>query len=127
MSVTMRPPRVLVIEDRASIRALLGGLFTMLGYDAQPACDGVDALGWLKRAPYDLVVTDLTMPGASGWDVIAAIRRHAPGTPVIIVTGTATDADRRRAREQAVTLVDKPFRIEPFRAAVHRALSRSAA
>jgi len=124
-SATMRPPdlpRVLVIEDRASIRALLCGRFTMLGYDAQPACDRVEALGWLRQAPYDLVVTDLTMPGASGWDVIDAVRRHAQGTPVIIVTGTATEADRQRAREQAVMLLDKPFRIEAFRAAVDRAL-----
>jgi CheY-like chemotaxis protein len=114
---------VLVIEDRGSIRALLCGLFTMLGYDPQEACDGVEALGWLRQSPYDLVVTDLTMPGASGWDVIEAVRRRASGTPVIIVTGTATDADRQRAREQAVMLVDKPFRIEAFRAAVHRALT----
>jgi two-component system capsular synthesis sensor histidine kinase RcsC len=118
---------VLVLEDRATIRVLLCGLFTMLGCEPQPACDGVEALWLFTRAPYDLVVTDLTMPGASGWDVIAAIRRRSPATPVMIVTGTATDVDRHRAQEQAVALLEKPFLIEPFRAAVHRALSRAAA
>jgi CheY-like chemotaxis protein len=113
--------RVLVIEDQPDLRELLCGLLMMFGYDADPAPDGREALARLaEEGPYQLVVSKLAMPGLTGWDVMEGLQRQAPGTPMIIVTDTAVLADHHRARQRGVLLVQKPFRIEAFRASVHQ-------
>jgi CheY-like chemotaxis protein len=119
--VSMRPGervRVLVVEDQPAIRELLCDLFTLLGHHARPARDGDEALELLAKGAYDLVTTDLAMPGLDGWEVAAAVRQRAPGTAVIIISGSASAHDRDRATAEGIPLLAKPFRIEALRVAM---------
>jgi two-component system, NtrC family, response regulator AtoC len=81
------PParRVLVAEDDASMRRLFVRILAEEGYEVEAAEDGIAAIARLAR-PFDLVVTDLKMPGADGMQVLEATRRKHPGTPVVVIT-----------------------------------------
>jgi len=67
-------------------------------------------------------LTDLAMPGMSGWEVAKAVRSTSAATPVILVTGSATDLDAQRADALGVTILHKPVPVEALRTAVRRAL-----
>lgn len=90
----------------------------MWGYVAEVAPDGAVALGRLDQERYDLVLTDLSMPGVSGWRVVEAARIQAPATDVVVMTGSATDDDGDRARTLDVMLLRKPFRLQELRAVI---------
>jgi CheY-like chemotaxis protein len=68
------------------------------------------------------VVTDLGMPEMSGWEVVEAIRRRSSTVPIVLITGLMDPGVMRRAGEQALPVVPKPFRSEVLRAAVAEAL-----
>ena len=90
-AVTVRP-RVLVVDDEASIRDLLAKTLALAEYDVDISPDGRTALERLRIIPYDLLITDLKMPGVDGLTVIREARRLKPDIPVIIVTGFSTEA-----------------------------------
>ncbi len=115
-------PRALVIDDQAAIRDLLREILGLLGFEVDGAASGAEGLALFEQRAYDLVTTDLMMPGMTGWEVVEAIRRRAPGLGVIMVTGSASNLDTERAKEQAVTLLPKPFRLEELKGAVEQAL-----
>jgi CheY-like chemotaxis protein len=115
-----------VIEDQPAILEVLRDLVTLLGLDADCAADGATGLARLEGGQYDVVLTDLAMPGMNGWDVVRGIRARAPDLPIIVITGTAGDADRRRARAEGVPLVCKPFRIGALESIIQESLDRRA-
>lgn len=116
-----KPPRALVIDDDAAIRDLLCEVLGFLGFQVDAVASGVAGLALFEQRAYDLVVTDLNMPGLTGWDVVGAVRRRAPAPGLIMATGSPSDLDTERARAQAVTLLRKPFRLEELRSAVEEA------
>jgi len=71
------PPRVLVVDDNSAVRDVWCDTLSLLGYEVMPAEDGPTALAHFDTAAYDLVLTDLLMPGMSGWQLAEAIRRRA--------------------------------------------------
>ena len=117
-----RRPCVLVIDDEPGVRGLLCDTLAVLGYDAAAGADGAEGLALLTRGGYDLVVTDLFMPGMSGWDVVAAVRERVPTLPVILISGFAGEPDVERARAEGVLLLRKPFHFQEFKQAVADAL-----
>lgn len=121
-----RRPRVLVIEDEAGVRELVCEFLQVVGCEATGAATGAEGLTLFSRASYDLVVTDVVMPGLTGWEVVTAVRRVAPEMGIILMTGTATDVDARRAHELGLTLVRKPFRLEELQEAVEQRLTLGA-
>ena len=80
-------PRVLVVDDEASIRDLLAKTLALAEYDVDLAPDGRAALERLRIIPYDLLITDLRMPGIDGLTVIKEARRLKTDIPIIIITG----------------------------------------
>jgi len=114
--------RALVIDDESSIRHLLSEVLDSLGFHVDEAADGGAGLALCEERIYELVVTDLNMPGLSGWEVVEGVRRRAPAARLIMVTGSAENLDRARARAQALVLLQKPFRIEELRNAIEEAL-----
>ena len=114
----MTPPRLLVIDDEPAVRETSCELLRFLGYDVEAARDEADGLARLARERFDLVVTDLRMPQLDGWDVLESAHEIAPGMPVIMVTGTAMDEDRERARAHGVRLLSKPLTLQELKAAV---------
>ena len=119
----MTPPRLLVIDDEPTVRGTSCELLRLFGYDVEAAQDEADGLARLARERFDLVVTDLHMPHLDGWDVLESARAIAPEMPVIILTGTATDDDRKRARAQGVRLLSKPVDLPELKAAVRDSLA----
>jgi two-component system NtrC family response regulator len=116
--------RILVIDDNANLRALMRELLWAVGCDADEAESGAQGVILFHRHRYDLVVTDLKMPGMTGWDVVEAVRTRRPTAPVVMVSGFATQADIERARREDHVFLDKPFRLAEFKAAVTQALHR---
>jgi diguanylate cyclase (GGDEF)-like protein len=117
-------PRVLVVDDdrlnREIARDALAGSAQVVPCESAEA-----ALAELRREPADLVVSDLTMPGMSGTDLLERIRREHPGTDFVLVTANASVASAVAAlRMGAADYLEKPVRPEDLSLAVERVLSR---
>jgi CheY-like chemotaxis protein len=104
--------RALVIDDDAFVRDVLHGVVTGLGYEADAAANGSEGLARFDSHRYDVVLTDLLMPGMSGWEVLKALRERNPKIPVIIITGSAGKDDERRAAQPGVALLRKPVKMD---------------
>jgi excisionase family DNA binding protein len=116
-------PRVLVVDDEASIRDLLAKTLALAEYDVDLAPDGRTALERLRILPYDLLITDLKMPGVDGLAVIREARRLKADIPVIIITGFSTEASAIEAVNLGVSgYLTKPFRVPRVLAAAAKAL-----
>ncbi len=115
--------RILVVDDEAAIRDLLAKTLALAEYDVDVAPDGGAALERLRTLPYDLLITDLKMPGVDGLTVIREGRRYRPDLPVIIITGFSTEASAIEAINLGVSgYLIKPFRVPRVLAAAAKAL-----
>jgi excisionase family DNA binding protein len=124
---TAAPPagraRVLVVDDEATIRDLLAKTLALAEYDVDLAPDGRTALERLRIIPYDLLITDLKMPGVDGLAVIREARRLKADIPVIIITGFSTEASAIEAVNLGVSgYLTKPFRVPRVLAVAAKAL-----
>jgi excisionase family DNA binding protein len=116
-------PRVLVVDDEASIRELLIKTLALAEYDVDLAPDGRTALDRLRIIPYDLLITDLKMPGVDGLTVIREARRLKADLPIIIITGFSSEASAIEAVNLGVSgYLTKPFRVPRVLAAAAKAL-----
>jgi excisionase family DNA binding protein len=116
-------PRVLVVDDEATIRDLLSKTLALAEYDVDMASDGRTALERLRIIPYDLLITDLKMPGVDGLTVIREARRLKADLPVIIITGFSNEASAIEAVNLGVSgYLTKPFRVPRVLAAASKAL-----
>jgi DNA-binding NtrC family response regulator len=105
--------RVLVVEDRDSLRRMLAAALGGEGYEVETAADGEAAIARLGAAAFDLVLTDLKLPGASGLEVLSAARAAQPATPVVVLTGYGTVAAAVEAMKRgALDFLEKPVELE---------------
>jgi len=107
--------RVLIVDDEQSIRCMACKMLSRMGFDAQVADGGEQALAYLKDQgrSVSLVLLDLTMPGMSGLEVLKAIRRDWPGIRVILSTGYGEKVlEDRFADCRPDGFVPKPFRYQ---------------
>lgn len=113
---------ILIVDDDKGIRELLHEFFEN-EHLSQTAATAEDALTRLNEQDYDVIITDLEMPGMSGEDLLRFIRIYQPRTPVIFVTGAI---ERSRAEglmaKGAFSYLLKPFHIEDLEMIVNRAL-----
>jgi excisionase family DNA binding protein len=116
-------PRVLVVDDEASIRDLLAKTLALAEYDVDVAPDGRSALDRMRMYPYDLLIADLKMPGMDGLTVIREAKRYKADLPVIIITGFSTEASAIEAVNLGVSgYLTKPFRVPQVLNAAAKAL-----
>ena len=116
-------PRVLVVDDEASIRDLLQKTLALAEYDVDVAPDGRSALERMRLYPYDLLIADLKMPGMDGLAVIREAKRYKADLPVIIITGFSTESSAIEAVNLGVAgYLTKPFRVPQVLAAAAKAL-----
>ena len=116
---------ILIVDDDDAVRDVLYDLFNE-EHLCHAASSAEQALAFIHEQPYDVVLTDISMPGLSGVELLGHLRQSRPGTPVIVVTGIN---DRTHAeglmRLGAFDYILKPFRLEAVEASVARALEHS--
>jgi excisionase family DNA binding protein len=116
-------PRVLVVDDEASIRDLLAKTLALAEYDVDVVPDGRSALEQMRMNPYDLLIADLKMPGMDGLTVIREAKRYKADLPVIIITGFSSESSAIEALNLGVSgYLTKPFRVQKVLAAAAKAL-----
>ncbi len=119
--------RVLVVDDDVAMGEMTRELLGELGYDAEFAASAASALDRLQTKEFDLVLSDLQMPGQDGIALIGELRERQPDTPVILMTAFGTVRSAVEAmRAGAFDYVAKPFDAEVLRAVLERALEHRA-
>lgn len=101
--------KVLVVDDDPVIGRSFDRVLTGKGYAVITAATGEEALKKLATEDYDLVYTDIKMPGMSGLEVAERVKAKKPWTPVVIITGFGTAESEARARAAGATLLHKPL------------------
>jgi excisionase family DNA binding protein len=119
---TSERPRVLVVDDEPAVRTLVAKTLAACDYDVETAEDGPSALERMKTTSYDLLITDLKMPGMDGLSVVREVRRQSD-LPIVILTGFSTEASAIEALNMGVAgYITKPFRLQKVLAVAARAL-----
>lgn len=116
--------RILVVDDEANIREILSEILMNGDHEVVTAADGAEALHLLREnGGFDLVFTDLGLPGMNGYEVASEVKKIHPHLPVGLVTGWGATLDAEKAREHGVDLVlSKPFRFDQVLGLVEEAL-----
>ena len=105
--------RILAIDDQPVILDLISAMCHSLGYDPLTASSGEEGVKLAARTNFDIVLTDLAMPGMSGLDVARRIRQINPRIPIVLVTGWEANLSRIELEASGITeVLYKPFRIE---------------
>jgi CheY-like chemotaxis protein len=84
------PRKILIVDDNVSLRSTLSVILTTLGYDVRSAMDGFSALNEIRQWSPDVLVSDLNMPGMSGFELLSVVRRRFPQMRVIAMSGAFT-------------------------------------
>ena len=121
MTAVSQESKILLVDDNTVVRDMLVDLVGSLGYHADAAAGGEAALAMFDRGQYGMVLTDLLMPGMSGWDVLAALRQRDPHVPVVIVTGSPVVGDPR-ASQPGVAVLKKPVDVAVLDSMIKRML-----
>ncbi|MBI5167416.1 MAG: sigma-54-dependent Fis family transcriptional regulator, partial [candidate division NC10 bacterium] len=115
--------QVLIIEDEAGMRDLLQKVLGRQGYTVRVVAEGKDALKLLEEETFDLVLTDVVMPGVDGMDILRFVKRERPETTVIIMTAFGTiDSAVQAMKEGAYHYISKPFKMEEILVVLEKAL-----
>ncbi len=130
MTATTPRPRILVVDDEQhQLDTVCRGLL-LYGYDCQGVLSVAAALDALNAQDgaddgggFDLVLTDLTMPGSSGLELIERVRAAWPQLPIVVITGLAATAELGIVRELQIPLLAKPFSPDTLDATIRRALA----
>jgi signal transduction histidine kinase/CheY-like chemotaxis protein len=113
--------RVLVIDDDETVREALADMLRLQDHQVDLAEDGAEGLTRLGSRSYDVVLTDLAMPGMSGWEVVQAMKTCHPEVPVAVVTGTAVEVSPEALRVRGIdAVVAKPVAFEDLQTVLAR-------
>ncbi len=116
--------RVLVVEDEEDVRQVLVDALVEWGHEVFVATDGTEGVRLASGGDFDLVLTDLSLPGRSGWAVAEAVRGREKDVPIAFVTGWGEELDPARlAGLGRVEVVSKPFRLDDLAALIARLAS----
>gem|GEM_PF-1255184 len=114
-----RPAHILLVEDNVSSQKVTLQMLKRLGYKADVAANGLEALQAMERQPYDIVLMDIRMPQMNGFDATKAIRERWPKADqpkIIAITAYALDGDRERCLQSGMDdYIGKPVVIEDIR------------
>lgn len=118
-------PKILVVDDEPNVRLTVQAILQNEGYDVDAVPDGASAITALGDRHYDLVLTDLKMPGLDGLAVLREVQQRSPDTVTVMMTGygsvgTAVEAVQLGALEYLL----KPTEVADLKAAVRRSLER---
>jgi len=117
--------KLLIIEDEKGMNEVLRILLEAEGYEVVSAFDGFEGVELLKNDIYDLVVSDIKMPGLNGFEVLKAVKEISPDTIVIMITAFGTTESAIEAMKLgAYDYINKPFKIDEIRLVIQKALEK---
>jgi DNA-binding NtrC family response regulator len=115
-------PRVLVVDDQADVRTMISIVLRINGLKIIEADSAASAVKLFEQSSFDLAIIDIFLQGASGFDLIATLRRHVPGLPVIAISGmTPLDFLSEMPELSDVVCLQKPFRPSDLMRAIEAA------
>ncbi|MCP4633178.1 MAG: sigma-54-dependent Fis family transcriptional regulator [candidate division Zixibacteria bacterium] len=116
-------PSILVVEDKDSLRNMLSQTLEAEGYEVESAVDGPDGVKRVKEKQYDVVLTDLKMPGMDGLKMLSSIKEDNPDTEVILMTAYGTVENAVQAMKSgAFDFITKPFDTDQLSVLIKRAM-----
>jgi DNA-binding NtrC family response regulator len=116
---------MLAIDDQQMILDLLMGICQSVGIELTAVREPAEGVALFKRGHFDVVMVDLALGQVSGWDIAGEIKRHAPETPVILMTGWGMNIGPEDAARAGVDFtLSKPFRIEQLTDIILQAKTR---
>jgi CheY-like chemotaxis protein/anti-sigma regulatory factor (Ser/Thr protein kinase) len=120
-----QPARILLIDDESVIRDITAKILTLRGHQLNVYDNGAEGVrAFSQPGAFDIVITDLGMPGMSGWEVARAIKEIDPKVLVVLMTGWAAELDPQKVREGGVDRVlNKPFDVDQVLALVNEAVT----
>ncbi len=119
--------RLLVVDDEETVREGLRWSLHLSGFQVEEAESGPVALAWLGRAPFDVMVVDMAMPGMGGVEVMLAARRLQPDLAILILTGHATlESAIAAVKAGAADYLLKPVSVHDLKETVMKALRKQA-
>ena len=115
--------RILIVDDDKLVRWSLIEVLNKNGYEATSTETGEEAINKIEDARFDLVITDLRLPGIGGFEVLNRVKEINPSTKVIMITAYGSESVANEARAKgAELLVNKPFEINRIREEVKEIL-----
>jgi CheY-like chemotaxis protein len=121
--VMLQAKKVLVVDDDAVVNRSINRVLSGEGYQVRETMSGSEALAELDHQQYDMVFTDIRMPGMDGLEMTSRVKQAHPDVPVVIITGFGTEASERKARELGVAgFLRKPLTPEMIIENAERAL-----
>ena len=119
------PEKLLIVDDEQGMRDLLSIMLRKQGYEVDVAESGEEAISRVTREEYDLLVTDISMPGLDGLTVLRRVREIAPELPTILITAYAsTESAIEALKLGAYDYIVKPFDVEEFKIVISHTLER---
>ena len=120
--------RILVAEDDPSVRSFVLRALSLRGHDVTAVEDGMQALEMLAQETYQLLVTDIVMPGLDGIALALRAGRDHPDLPILMMTGYSAERQRAHNLDQLIArVILKPFTLQQICDAVDETLSQAAA
>jgi signal transduction histidine kinase len=118
-------PKILIVDDEPNVLLTVGAILRQEGYEINTVASGAEAIAVIHQHHYDLVLTDLKMPGVSGLEVLEEVRNCSPDTVTVMMTGYGSlDSALEAVQLGAYEYLLKPAEVADLKAAVRRALER---
>lgn len=116
---------ILIAEDDLAVRSFVSRALEQKGFDVTAVGDGIQALEALQNNSFDLLVTDIVMPGLDGIGLALRVTRDYPDLPVLLMTGYSAEQQRAYDLEELICKVlIKPFTLKQICDAVEEALKQ---
>lgn len=116
---------ILIVDDEKSIRETICDIVLKYGCIADTAHDGREAIALINQCDYNLIISDIKLPHATGYDIFAAARQKRPDRPVILMTGFGYDPNHsivRSNRQGLSAVLYKPFKVDQLIAEIRKAI-----
>ncbi|KLN62374.1 MFS transporter [Kiloniella spongiae] len=115
--------KILIAEDDNAVRSFVARALTHKNHDVKAVGDGMQALEALGEDTYDLLITDIVMPGLDGIGLALKVAKDAPDMPVLLMTGYSAEKQRAHNLEELIfKVVTKPFSLQEICDAAEEAL-----
>jgi len=108
--------RILIVEDDEEMRALLRDVIEEEGHKTDSVNNGSEAFRKLVKQSFDLIITDIRMPGLTGLDILPGMRKLHPEVPIVVITAFGSEEIQRKALERgANAYLEKPIHFQKLR------------